>query len=91
MSSNRAALAVAGLTVGPFVTEPGSQQSDAITKNDQQEALKAQLRMKAEETVAAFGTLDDNTCDEARGDSNHDAFASKLARVRGAAGEVTSR
>ena len=61
MSSNQTALAVAGLTVGPFVTELGAQKSDAITKNDQQEALKAQLRTKTEETTTAFGTLYDNT------------------------------
>jgi len=61
MSSNQAALAAAGLTVGPFVTELGSQKSDAITKNDQQEGLKAQLRTKTEETTTAFSTLYDNT------------------------------
>jgi hypothetical protein len=60
MTSNQAALAAAGLTVGPFITELGSQKSDAVTKNEQQEALKAQLRMKTEETTTAFGTLYDN-------------------------------
>ena len=61
MNSNQVELAAAGLAVGPFITQLGSQKSDAITKNDQQEALKAQLRTKTEETTTAFSTLYDNT------------------------------
>ena len=61
MTSNQAELAAAGLAVGPFLTQLASQKSDAITKNDQQESLKVQLRTKTEETTTAFATLYDNT------------------------------
>ena len=61
MTSNQAELAAAGLAVGPFLTQLAAQKSDAITKNDQQESLKVQLRTKTEETTTAFATLYDNT------------------------------
>lgn len=61
MTSNQAELAAAGLAVGPFLTQLASQKSDAITKNDQQESLKVQLRTKTAETTTAFATLYDNT------------------------------
>lgn len=61
MTGNQVALTAAGLTVAPFITEIGLQKSDAATKNDQQETLKAQLRIKTNETTTALNTLYDNT------------------------------
>ncbi len=61
MSSNQAALLAAGLDVAPFITQLGTQKGAAATVNDQQEALKAQLRMKTEATSASLTTLYDNT------------------------------
>ena len=61
LTNNQAALLTAGLTVGPYITELGTQKEDAVTKNDQQEALKAQLRIKTLDTSTALETLYGNT------------------------------
>jgi signal recognition particle GTPase len=61
MNSNQATLLAAGLDVSTYITGLTTQKTDAVTKNDQQEALKAQLRVKTEETSSALETLYSNT------------------------------
>ncbi len=61
LTNNQAALLAAGLDVSTYITQLGTQKEDAVTKNDQQEALKAQLRTKTDETNAALSTLYNNT------------------------------
>jgi hypothetical protein len=60
MQNNKAALAAKGLNVDNWVTELGTQKGDAVTKNDQQEAFKAQLRTKTDDTQAALKTAYDS-------------------------------
>lgn len=59
--NHEAELAAAGLDVTAWITELGTDKEDAVTKNDQQEALKAQARIKTDETEAAMDKLYRNT------------------------------
>ncbi len=60
MSANNAALTAKGLTVLPWVTELLNQRTELVTKNDLQEATKAELRIKTTEANAAQANLSDH-------------------------------
>ena len=61
LTNNQTALLAAGLDVSTYITQLGTQKEDAVTKNDQQETLKAQLRTKTDEVNTALSTLYNNT------------------------------
>jgi hypothetical protein len=56
MDKNQAAVEAAGVTVTAWKIELGKLKQDAVAKNAEQEALKAQLRVKTAETKAALNT-----------------------------------
>ncbi len=61
LTNNQTALLAAGLDVSTYITQLGTQKEDAVTKNDQQETPKAQLRTKTDEVNTALSTLYNNT------------------------------
>ena len=60
MSANSAALTAKGLTVTTWITELTTQRTDLVTKNDLQEAAKADLRTKTSAANAAQVTAYDS-------------------------------
>jgi hypothetical protein len=60
MTNNQATLLAKGLNVTAWITELGTQKETAVTKNDEQEALKAALRTKTVETDTAFSAAYDS-------------------------------
>ena len=62
--------------VNGLITQLETLKEDAVTKNDEQEALKAQLRMKTDEVEAAFTAL-------------YNAASTKLDATIGVLGKTT--
>lgn len=61
LENNQAALLAAGLNVSTWITDLQALKADLLTKNDQQEALKAALRTKTNEVIAAQTTAYNST------------------------------
>ena len=76
MQTNQAALQTGGLNVTNWITDLNNQKSEAVSKNDAQESLKAQLR---DATTAANGALQ----------TAYDSASTKLDGVIGALGKTS--
>ena len=78
MSTDQAELLTKGLTVAPWLTQGATLKTDAITKNNAQEAAKAALRTQTVDADAALQAL-------------YDFYSSKLDAMASAYGKTTPK
>ena len=78
MSSNQSDLQAGGLNVSTWLTQGATLKSDAVTKNDAQEAAKAELKNKTADTDAALQSL-------------YDFYSTKLDAMAGVLGKTSNQ